>query len=381
MKLDDSSVIYLIWLIESLGAGNAKINKITEYFGMPENAYYADVKELAKAGELSADDIENLEKNRDLSGAQEILDKCSKEEISICTVYDDNYPERFQTIPNPPVLFFYKGSPIWDDAALNIAIVGSRRMTKYGYDCATKIAGELTDCGCTVVSGMADGVDAAAQSAVVKVGGRTIAFLGGGVDVIYPQSNFMLYYDIIENGCVISEFLPGEKNLPFHFQQRNRLLAGMSDGVLVVEAMKKSGTMITVKWAAEYNRDVFAVPGDITSAMSEGTNDLISDGAKLTRNAMDILSEYGNLFSEVIEKKKFSKEKNMEIPDVSNIENVNAAAVIGALKKGEYDPSALSEITDIPIAELILVLTDLEIKGIITEKPGGIVALSKGVII
>ena len=381
MILDESSAIYLIWLIEALGAGNAKINMVMDHFGMPENAYYADAKELAKAGQLSVDDMEALEKSRDLASAQAILDKCRKEDISICTAYDDNYPERFQTIPNPPLLFFYKGNPIWDEAALNIAIVGSRRMTKYGYDCATKIASELSDCGCTVVSGMADGVDAAAQTAVVKTGGKTIAFLGGGVDVIYPQSNFVLYYDIIENGCVISEFLPGEKNLPYHFQQRNRLLAGMSDGVLVVEAMKKSGTMITVKWAAEYNRDVFAVPGDITSPMSEGTNELIADGAKLTRNAMDILSEYGNLFSEVLEKKKFSPPEKPEVPDASDIKNVNAAAVIGALKQGEYDPSTLSEITNISIPDLILVLTDLQIKGIITEKPGGILALSKGVLI
>jgi len=131
--LEESSVIYLLWLIEALKPANSKINRLLSAFALPENVYFAPIDEVGKAADLSPDDINALEKGRDLTSAQSILDKCKKEDISICTIYDNNYPERFQNIPNPPTLFFYKGTPIWDDAPLNIAIVGTRKMTKYGY--------------------------------------------------------------------------------------------------------------------------------------------------------------------------------------------------------------------------------------------------------
>ena len=378
--LDESSVIYLLWLIEALKPSNSKINRLLERFSLPENIYFAPVDEVGKAASLSAEEMAALEKGRDLSSAQNILDKCKKEEISICTVYDNNYPERFQNIPNPPTLFFYKGSPVWDDAPLNVAIVGTRKMTKYGYTVTKKLATELSDCGCTVISGMAYGIDGAAQNAVIAAGGKTIAFLAGGVDVIYPQDNMILYYDIIESGCVISEFLPGEKNLPHHFQIRNRLIAALSDGVLITQAPAKSGALITAKWATEFNRDVFAVPGAIDEEQSEGTNNLIADGAKLTRNALDILSEYGSLFSEAI--KASRRETVKKAPaEVKTEKNDISSKIIFLLKDADYDCSSLSEKAQIPLGELILLLTDLQIKGIITEKPGGIYALSKGVVI
>lgn len=377
---EESSVIYLLWLIEALKPANSKINRLLSAFALPENVYFAPIDEVGKAAGLSPDDINALEKGRDLSSAQNILDKCKKEDISICTIYDNNYPERFQNIPNPPTLFFYKGSPIWDDAPLNIAIVGTRKMTKYGYTVTKNLATQLSDCGCTVISGMAYGIDGAAQNAVIATGGRTIAFLAGGVDVIYPQDNMVLYYDIIQSGCVISEFLPGEKNLPHHFQIRNRLIAALSDGVLITQAPIKSGALITAKWAAEFNRDVFAVPGAIDEEQNEGSNNLIADGAKLTRNAMDILSEYGSLFSDAI-KIKSEEKKNSKPIEAKNEKNDQSSKIIFLLKDADYDCSSLSEKAEIPLGELILLLTDLQIKGIITEKPGGIYALSKGVVI
>lgn len=381
MKLEECYTIYLIWIIEALGAGNNKINKIVEHFDRIEDIYSADVKELAASADLSVEDIEKLEKKRDLSAAQKILDTCKTNEISICTIFDDDYPERFRTIPNPPVVFFYKGQPIWDKAPLNIGIVGTRRMNKYGAKVAESIAVQLSDFGCTVVSGMAEGIDGVAQKSVVKTGAGTIALLGGGVDVIYPQSNFLLYYDIQNSGCVISEFLPGEKNLPHHFQQRNRLLAGLCDGVVIVQAPKKSGAMITAKWAAEYNRDVFAIPGDIDDPLSEGTNDLIYDGAILTRNVVDILAQYGSLFADVLKEEPKNEIPKEKLIDLRDIKNINASKVIAVLKENDADASTLSTKTEIPIGELILVLTDLQIKGIITERPGGIYALNKGVLI
>ncbi len=378
--LEESSLIYLLWLIEALKPTNNKINRLIDAYALPENIYFAPIDDLGRAAGLSADDITALENGRNLSKAQSILEKCKKEDISICTLYDNNYPERFQNIPNPPVLFFYKGEPVWDDASLNIAIVGTRKMTKYGYTVTKDMASQLSGCGCTIISGMAYGIDAAAQAAAVATGGKTIGFLAGGVDVIYPQENMVLYYDIISCGCVISEYLPGEKNLPHHFQARNRLIAAMSDGVLVVQAPKKSGALITAKWAGEYNREVFAVPGDITEEQSEGTNSLIADGAKLVQHPMDIISEYGNIFSEVIkEQKKNIAKKEIIKPQEENDEKISK--IIFLLKDAEYDCSSLAEKSEISLGQLILLLTDLQIKGIITEKPGGIYALSKGVII
>ena len=378
--LEESSLIYLLWLIIALRPANSKINRLLEAFALPENIYFAPVDEVGRAAALSPQEISALENGRDLALAQSVLDKCKKEDISICTVYDNNYPERFQNIPNPPTLFFYKGNPIWDDAPLNIAIVGTRKMTKYGYTVTKDIATQLSDCGCTVISGMAYGIDGAAQNAVIATGGKTIAFLAGGVDIIYPQDNMILYYDIIESGCVISEFLPGEKNLPHHFQIRNRLIAALADGVLVTQAPNKSGALITAKWAAEFNRDVFAVPGAIDEEQNEGSNNLIADGAKLTRNAVDILSEYGSLFADAIKENRKESKKSKPI-EAKNEKNDNSSKIISLLVNADYDCSSLAEKAEIPLGELILLLTDLQIKGIITEKPGGIYALNKGVVI
>ncbi len=378
--LEESSLIYLLWLVIALKPANLKINRLLEAFSMPEDVYFAPIDELGRIAGLSAEDIKALEDGRSLTQAQKVLNICREKEISICTIYDDIYPERFRTVPNPPTLFFYKGSPVWDEAPLNIAVVGTRDMTKYGYTVTKELSLQLSDCGCMIISGMAYGVDAAAQNIVLQNGGKTIAFLAGGVDVIYPKDHIVLYYDIIDNGCVISEFLPGERNLRHHFQIRNRLIAAMSDGVLITQAPKISGSLITAKWAAEFNRDVFAVPGAIDDLECEGTNALIADGAKLTRNAQDILSEYGQVFSGAV--KKYGKiEENTDNSELSYEKNSSIEKIIFLLKDADYDCSSLSELSEIPLGELILLLTDLQIKGIITEKPGGIYALSKGVVL
>ncbi len=214
------------------------------------------------------------------------------EEIKKISIEDKNYPRLLKEIKEPPKILYVKGEIFSEENCFGI--VGTRRCTGYGKQIAEELAADLIDAGLTIVSGMAKGIDTVAHRETVKRGKRTIAVLGSGIDErsIYPQENLKLAREIVKNGgAVISEFPPGDKGLPFHFPQRNRIISGLSLGVLVVEAKMKSGAMITASWAADQGRDVFAIPGPINMPTSDGPNYLIKQGAKLVTDINDILEE------------------------------------------------------------------------------------------
>jgi DNA processing protein len=222
--------------------------------------------------------------------AQAELKAIGKAGIAVMTLKDSGYPKSLAAIANPPSILYIQGELLPEDHQ-SVAIVGSRKASSYGIRTAESMAQELSVHGFTIVSGLARGVDSAAHSGALAVGGRTLAVLGCGLDIQYPPENAKLYQEIIRQGAVISEFSLGTLPLPPHFPHRNRIISGLSMGTLVVEATERSGSLITAQCALEQGREVFAIPGNVGVVNSQGTNRLIKAGAKLVAGIQDILEE------------------------------------------------------------------------------------------
>jgi DNA processing protein len=229
-------------------------------------------------------------KSFDLKKIDEELDLIKRYNLKILTFQDDEYPFLLKQIPDPPPVLYIKGK-LKEEDKLSIAIVGSRQASFYGLQCSQKFSYELAELGFTIVSGLARGIDTWAHKGALKAQGRTIAVLGSGFSFIYPEENKDLVEEISLKGAVISEFSCNTKPFSFNFPRRNRVISGLSLGVLVVEAAKKSGALITANFALEQNRQVFCVPGRQDSFTSWGTNTLIKEGAKLVLDIQDILEE------------------------------------------------------------------------------------------
>ncbi|AMW33365.1 DNA-processing protein DprA [Fervidobacterium islandicum] len=268
-----------------------------------------------------------------------------KSDVRLMTYWDDEYPDLLKNIPDPPVCLFVKGK--WEYLAYNLfAVVGTRRMTNYGKQVTEKFSSELSK-HFVIVSGMAYGVDTIAHSSALKSNKPTIAVLGCGVDVVYPKSNKVLYEQIIENGCVVSEYLPWQTPQKFTFVERNRIISGLSAGVLVTEAGIDSGALITAKYALEQGRDIFAVPGDIFRTTSHGTNYLIKSGAFLVTDPNDILEYYGFKEHRIIAELTDDETQVLNVlDDETTIEDI-------------------SERLNVPLSHVMLVLTTLELKGLV----------------
>lgn len=230
------------------------------------------------------------ESKQKLDGLKTLYESLDRQNIILVSIEDEDYPDKLKSIDTPPIVFFLKGNKLlinWP----SIAIVGARRCSEYGYSVAKELGNGLEKAGFNVISGMALGIDEAAHQGALSQGNHTLAVLGCGVDVCYPKQNNTLYRILLERGAVLSEFLPGTEPLPYQFPMRNRIISGLSLGVVVVEAAKKSGSLITAHLALEYNREVFAVPGNINSTLSQGTNQLIQSGAKMVTCIDDIIEE------------------------------------------------------------------------------------------
>ncbi len=271
------------------GVGPLRARNLIGRFGSPEAVLDASRSELLKVdsiGETTADSILQADK----SAADKQLEKAEKIGASIITLWDKNYPPQLKEIYDPPIALFIKGDILEDDQQ-SVAIVGTRRPSNYGRVACRKIAGGLAARGITVVSGMARGIDSIAHRAALEAGGRTIAVLGSGLDVVYPPENDKLMAKIISQGAVISEFLFGTKPDPQNFPTRNRIISGMTLGTLVVDAAEKSGALITAAYAIDQNREAFAVPGNIDNPSSGGVNKLIKSGhAALITSEEDIIN-------------------------------------------------------------------------------------------
>lgn len=268
--------------------GPVRFKLLFDYFGSAKKIWEADTNELINTG-LNRNIIEKFvvfRKNFDFGEYQTAL---SRKEIKYFCLTDKEYPEILKQIPDPPLVLYVKGE--LDNLERSVGVVGTRKMTTYGARACENICKDLVLNKIMIVSGMARGVDSVAHRTAVENGGRTIAVLGTGVDVIYPWENRDLYYKIIKNGAVVSEVPPGMAVEKGAFRLRNRIISGLSCGIVVVEGAKESGSMITARYALDQGREVFAVPGPITSKMSEGPSYLISQGAKLVTSGKEIMEE------------------------------------------------------------------------------------------
>ena len=286
-----AAISYLVWLTTRDGIRADAALGLLRHFGTAEAAYYADAKEYDLLGLPSRLRRSLLDKR--LDGVQRILEQCDRQGIFLLTCQDAAYPERLLQLNDYPLILYGKGTLPRVDEEVAVGMVGSRKCTPYGQSMAGRISLELARSGAVVVSGMAEGIDAASLKGALQGGGRVISELAGGVEVVNPACNRWLYEDIQASGVLLSENPPGTRPDGWRFPIRNRMISGLSLGVLVVEAAERSGALITAHDALDQGRDVFAVPGPADAPMSGGTNALIAQGeAKLVRSAWDVLSEY-----------------------------------------------------------------------------------------
>ena len=339
--------------------GPKRFKKIYSYFPNMQEAFGASFGELKEAGLEEEIILEFLEKRKEIDSEKE-FGKLEKEGIKILTIKDKNYPKRLKEIYNSPAFLYYKGELQKDEYSLGI--VGTRKMTSYGKQAVLEIASQLAQSGVTIVSGLALGIDALAHQAAIDFKARTIAVLGGGIDkrTVYPSRNLKLAEKIVEQGGVmISEYPIGTPPLKQNFPYRNRIISGLSLGVLIIEAPEDSGALITARYALEQNREVFALPGSIYSQNSSGPNNLIKMGAKLITSGADILESL-NLMqaTEFIEAKKI-------VPDTKE-----EALILEHLSCEPIHIDKLVELTKLNAATINSVLVMMEMKGKVRDLGG-----------
>lgn len=304
---------------------------------------------------LSKSIIRKLE-NNNFESFEKIAEYTCKNCINIVTYKEREYPFNLKSILDYPKVLYIKGN-ITDEDKCAIAVVGSRKYTNYGENAARYFTEELTKLGVTIISGMAYGIDSVAHRTCLGNNGRTIAVLGNGVDVIYPSRNKSLYEKIIENGAVISEYPLGYPSFAQNFPLRNRIISGLSKGIVVIEGKKHSGTLITARIAAEQGREVFSVPGNIDSLYSEGTNLLIRDGALPLLEIEDILTAFPDL--------QIKKQNNADKENIIKSLSVNEKIIYDLILSGNKDINIICEMSNFDVSYTNSLLTILEIKGLI----------------
>lgn len=288
--------LFWIWLSRRLGAGCKLYPALLDRFGTPYDIFNADDEEIAATvPELDAKTREIL-CDKNLDEAYEILGYCRRNGISLLCYDDPRYPLSYRSLKDPPLLLYCRGTMPDFQRRLHLAIVGTRRMSEYGRRTAYKIAYELAHAGAVIVSGMALGVDSVAACAAVEAGGMTVAILGCGIDVAYPPEHAGFQKILEERGAVMTEYAPGVRPLGHHFPVRNRLISGLCQGTLVLDAAEGSGALITADRALDQGRDLFAMPANVGDPNAAGTNRLIREGARVVLCADDILSQYTKLY-------------------------------------------------------------------------------------
>lgn len=342
--------------------GPVLIKRLFTKFGSAVQIFNSSIEELASVEGIGIERAKRIKNFDKWDKIDSIIKLCEKREIKIYSFNDEEYPKLLKEIHDPPAVLFCKGE-IKPEDHLGLAIVGSRKMSEYGRRVTERLASELASCGITIVSGLARGIDSVAHTGALSQGGRTLAILGSGISYIYPPENKALAEKIIKNGAILSEFYPDETPRRENFPKRNRIISGVSVGTIVTEATINSGALITASFALEQGREVFAVPGNITSKNSEGTNYLIQKGAKLVTKIEDILEEIGQF-----------------IPSLKKSPDISETQLIDKLDDDEKivfnildEPVYLDEIvllTGMNTAKILEILLKLEINGLINKIEG-----------
>ena len=348
------------------GLGAVSFKKLATRFVDPTAAFSAALTELEQVEGLHRDTIDGIVAFSDWAEIDEEIERARDAGIAIVPFTNPNYPARLRTIADPPPFLYVKGNILTDDDKA-VAIVGSRSASEYGRRVARDLARGLVSLGFTVVSGMARGIDGSAHESALQAGGRTIAVLGSGVERAYPAEHETLYRRIGENGAVLSELPIGTRPLAFNFPARNRLISGLSLGVVVVEATEKSGSLITATLAVEQGREVFAVPGEVGSSRSRGAHRLIRQGAKLVESVDDIIEE---IAPQLLDRTGSATQR---APRVLPQNASDATRTIFALlQENTLQVDQVIERTGMSAAQVLETLLDLELQGLLRQLPGKI---------
>ncbi len=342
--------------------GPKKFTLLVKYFGSARQAWEAteaEIKEI-NLGEKTTGKFLLFRKTFNL---QQYLADLQKNKIQVIMLNDKDYPKLLKEIADPPYVLYIKSKIPLDELFRKpcIAIVGTRNITSYGKVVTQRITEGLVDYGLTIVSGLARGVDILAHQTTLDCKGLTLAILGSGIDQIYPAQNIPVALEIIEKGALISEFPLGMRAFPGNFPIRNRIISGLSLGVVVTEAAEKSGTLITASYAADQGREVFAIPGPITSPLSAGTSALLKKGAKLVTGVADILEEIPSLQGS--EPRKAGLRMQGSEPSITGEER----KILEILTKGPLSLDELVRISMLPAGKILSLITVMELKGILRK--------------
>lgn len=400
-------LLYWIWFAELKEITLLQKHRLLKHFHDPEEIYHT-AEAVFRKMELPEKLVQALQ-NKALFEAEKILSECEKQNIGILPIVDSAYPEKLRNTADAPIVLYYNGIlPDWD-AVPFIGIVGTRKASAYGLQVAYQMGNQIAAGGGFVVSGGAAGADTAAMQGALEAGFPVVGVLGCGVDVIYPYSNRKLFAAVVQKGCLLSEYPPGAKALSWHFPARNRIISGISSGVLVVEAPEKSGALITARHSLEQGRDVFVVPGNINNSSCAGSNALLQEGAIPALSGWDVLETYKFLYPNRLKKpekttlftaeqssakvaqkpvKPEKREKieesarkkfidNGAISPYSVLNNNNSAlneteqAVLAQLTREPQEPADLIAKLNLPSGKVLSVLTLLTVKGFACKYPGG----------
>jgi len=356
------------WIALSLvdGLGRVSYRNLIQKFHSPDQVFKASAKDLETVGGIRGKVVEQIKGFKKTAEVEHELELIEQHRVTLVTLVDDNYPSHLLHIYDPPPFLYVKGELRKEDS-LSVAVVGSRFASHYGKSSAESISRDLAREGLTVVSGMARGIDASAHRGALRGGGRTIAVLGCGIGVNYPMENRQLKEAIASQGAVLSEFPLSASPAASHFPMRNRIISGLSLGVVVVEASHRSGSLITARLALEQGRDVFAVPGSIDSLRSRGTHKLIKDGAKLVEDAQDIITE---LLPQIKTRPRSAASPQRK----ETLLNEEARCILDALGQNQLQIDRIITETGLQSNRIASILLDLELKGMVRQLPGKVFA-------
>ena len=306
--MKDENILYWLWLSEKCAIATKDFRSLAERFEDPFELYRLETEEIEHIEGIS-ERLKNKLSDKSLENAYSTLKYCKDNKVNIISYRDERYPKRLKDIENPPVLLYVLGELPDFDKRLCIGVVGTRSMSDYGKEAAFRISYELAAADAVIVSGMALGIDAVSAAGALEAGGVTVAVLGCGIARTYPKEHVKLKKAILKRGAVISEYPPFEAPNAFNFPKRNRIISGLSGGVVIVEGPERSGALITAAKAISQGRELFALPGNVDSVNAEGPNELIKSGANVVLSSEDVIDHYDFLYHDVINYREYSKAK------------------------------------------------------------------------
>ena len=392
-------LLYWLWLAQCNEVKDGVKAALVRQFEDPERLFFAEKQEIldAEIEGLTGEHLDILLRH-DLSAAEETLSDCAKAGLQVLTYDSPLYPRRLKAIYDPPIVLYYRGTLPDFDKLPTIGVVGTRHPSVYGRQAAKRLGGEIAAAGGLVVSGLAEGIDGAAMEAALSAGFPAVGVLGCGADVVYPRKHKALFRETERLGCILSEYAPGSPPLGWHFPRRNRIISGLSCGVVVVEAPERSGSLLTAKHALEQGRDVFVVPGNVDMESFRGSNRLLRSGAIAVSSGRDVMEEYDLLYPEKLlpkkgldkPKKAEKQEPKPEAPEIlkkKTIDNGNPPpysgqndilqglsadeqTVMTAIGTGIESVDDVIAQTGLPSGKVLGILTILEIRKKIVRHPG-----------